>query len=88
MPTFDIIFWDSEDDADGNVQHIARHGVTKAEVEDVLYDPASRDTVSRSSWRPATIGTASTGRTIFVTYEREERGSLTILTPITAYPIT
>lgn len=29
-----VIIWDLEDDVFGNVQHIAKHGVTIEEVED------------------------------------------------------
>ena len=29
--------WDTEDDLRGNVQHVAEHGLTPAEVEDVLF---------------------------------------------------
>ena len=44
-----VIIWDLEDDLHGNVQHIAEHGVTIEEVEDVLLDPCSSQTTSRSS---------------------------------------
>jgi hypothetical protein len=30
------IIWDLDDEPDGNVQHIAEHGLTKEEVDDVL----------------------------------------------------
>jgi len=61
------------------VQHIADHGVGKAEVSEVLGRP---DVVeeSRSSGRPAAIGTTSTGRTILVVYEEIDED--------TAYPVT
>ena len=36
------VIWDLEDDPDGNVQHIAEHGVTPEEVEEVLNDPESQ----------------------------------------------
>ena len=49
MAEFDFIEWDDEADPNGNVQHIAANGVTVDEVEDVLYDSASRDVRSRSS---------------------------------------
>jgi hypothetical protein len=32
------VIWDTDDDPGGNVQHIARNGVTKEEVEEVLDD--------------------------------------------------
>lgn len=31
-----IIAWDMDDDPEGNVQHIAEHGITVEEVEEVL----------------------------------------------------
>lgn len=36
--TFVTIVWDLEDDPDGNVQHIAQHGVSREEVEELLND--------------------------------------------------
>ena len=41
MATISVI-WDSDDDPRGNVQHIAQHGVTKDEVEEVLDGPLQR----------------------------------------------
>ena len=46
------IIWDLVEDPDGNVQHIATHGITIEEVEEVLLDRNSEDTTSRSSGRP------------------------------------
>jgi hypothetical protein len=37
-----VIIWDLEGDLRGNAQHIAEHGVTIEEVEEVLLDPYSR----------------------------------------------
>jgi hypothetical protein len=31
--------WDLEDDPEGNVQHIAEHGITAEEAEEVLRQP-------------------------------------------------
>ena len=42
-----IIIWDSPEDPDGNVQHIAAHHITVDEVEEVLLDRDSEDTISR-----------------------------------------
>jgi len=56
MIDFDLIAWDDEDDPRGNVQHIAANGLTIEEVEQVLFDPANRPTISRSSGRPAVFG--------------------------------
>jgi hypothetical protein len=33
--------WDLEDDPDGNVQHIAEHGLTIEEVESAVTDPGA-----------------------------------------------
>ena len=53
--------WDLDDDPAGNVQHIAKHDITKEEVEDVLENPAGIE-ISRSSGRPIAFGETSTGR--------------------------
>jgi hypothetical protein len=57
-----IIIWDLPEDPDGNVQHIAAHDITIEEVEEVLLDRNSEDTISRSSGRPITFGYTSSGR--------------------------
>jgi hypothetical protein len=49
MIDFDLIAWDDEDNPRGNVQHIAANDLTIEEVEQVLYDPSNRPTISRSS---------------------------------------
>jgi uncharacterized DUF497 family protein len=79
-----IIIWDLPDDPDGNVQHIASHDITLAEVEDVLLDRDSEDTLSRSSGRPITFGYTSSGRYLAVVWEHVDDNPLTIY-PITAY---
>ena len=78
------IIWDLTDDADGNVQHIAEHGITVEEVEEVLLDRTSEDTISRSSGRPITFGYTSGGRYLAVVWEHIDDDPLTIY-PITAY---
>ena len=78
------IIWDVADDADGNVQHIAKHGITVEEVEEVLLDRDSEDTISRSSGRPSTFGYTSSGRYLAVVWEHIDDDPLTIY-PITAY---
>lgn len=64
-----IITWDLPDDPDGNVQYIASHDITIAEVEDVLLDRDSEDTISRSSGGPITFGYTSSGRYLAVVLE-------------------
>jgi hypothetical protein len=61
-----IIIWDLPEDPDGNVQHIAAHDITIEEVEEVLLDRNSEDTISRSSGRPITFGYTSSGRYLAV----------------------
>lgn len=34
---FESIFWDLDEDSEGNVFHCAQHGVTKEEVEEVFF---------------------------------------------------
>ena len=79
-----IIIWDLEDDPDGNVQHIAEHGITSEEVEEVLHDRDAEDTTSRSSGRPITFGYTTSGRYLAVVWEHVGDDPLTIY-PITAY---
>ena len=84
----DVLFiWDLEDDPEGNVQHIAQHGLTMAEVESVFRDPSNRTEVSRSSELPITFGTTYTGRYIVVVWEEIESDPLRVR-PITAYEPT
>jgi uncharacterized DUF497 family protein len=76
--------WDWEDDPKGNVQHIAEHGVTPEEVEEVLNDPASETGRSRSSGRPITFGYTAAGRPLAVVWEVVEQDPLVVY-PVTAY---
>ena len=61
-----LVIWDLEDDPQGNVQHIAEHGVTLDEVEEVLNDRHSRTAHSASSGRPITFGWTAAGRYLAV----------------------
>ena len=78
--------WDDADDPDGNVTHIAEHGLTPAEVEDVLLDDTISEQVSRSSGRPCKFGHTSTGRFIIVVFD-EAHDDPRMLYPITAYEV-
>lgn len=75
------IFWDLDDDPDGNVQHIAEHGISIEEVEDVLY-AAEAVVASQSSGRPITFGETGTGRYIAVVFDVVDED------PLTVYPVT
>jgi len=78
------VVWDLEDDPKGNVQHVAEHGVSPEEVEEVLNDPASQTGRSRSSGRPMTFGYTAAGRPLVVVWEVAEQDPLVVY-PITAY---
>ena len=77
------VIWDLDDDPQGNVQHIAEHGISKAEIVEVVGRPETREE-SRSSSRPVAIGTTSTGRTILVVYEEIDEDTIY---PVTAYDL-
>jgi uncharacterized DUF497 family protein len=76
MPVLEFICVDGPP---GNIQHLAEHGVSPSEAEEVVSDPIAVD-VSVSSGRPIAFGYARTGREFAVVYERIDR--------ITVYPIT
>lgn len=82
MPRIVSVWWDIDDEQDGNVAHIAEHGVSKDEVEDVLSEPSNPTRQSNSSGRPATFGWTATGKYIIVVWEEVQND------PLTAYPIT
>ena len=77
MPYYDVL-WNYED-ADGNVAHIAEHGLTPEDVNAVLMAPDETG-VSRSSGRPIAFGYTPDGRYICVVYEE--------IAPYTLYPVT
>lgn len=81
MPYYDIL-WNYEDD-DGNVSHIAEHGLTLEDVNAVLMDPEETG-ISRSSGRPIAFGYTPDGRYICVVYEAIDQYTLY---PVTAFVI-
>ena len=81
-----IILWDLDDDPDGNVQHIAEHGVTVDEAEAVLLDPRSRSGRSRRTGRPQVFGWTPTGKFLTVIWE-EVRDDPRMIYPVTAYEV-
>ena len=81
-----IIAWDMEDDPNGNAQHIAEHGISRDEVEEVLLNENNPVGESRSSGRPVTFGQTSTGRRIAVVWELALEDPLAIR-PITAFEV-
>ncbi len=77
MPFFFFV-WDQE-----NEQHLAEHGVTREEFEEVVCDPYSVQE-SRTTGRPLAAGYTSSGRYLMCVYELVD--SATVY-PITAYEI-
>jgi uncharacterized DUF497 family protein len=77
------ILWDLDDDREGNVHHVAEHGIMIEEVEDVLY-AAEEVVASQSSGRPITFGETSTGKYLAVVFEVVEEDPLAVY-PVTAY---
>ena len=80
---FEQILWDLDDDPDGNAQHIAEHGLTIEEVEEVL-QAATEALASNSSGRPLVFGTTTSGKYIAVVFDVIEEDPLAIY-PVTAY---
>ena len=77
------ILWDLEDDPDGNIAHLAEHGVSVEEFEEVLRDPQGEATSDRSG-RPIAFGWTSTGRYLAVVWEEIEQDPRLVY-PVTAY---
>jgi hypothetical protein len=61
--------WDLSEDPEGNVKHIAEHGVTVEEAEEVVRDCYEDAVASRSSGRPTVFGWTFTGKYLAVTFE-------------------
>jgi uncharacterized DUF497 family protein len=81
MPYY-LFLWTEEDD--GNVRHIAEHGVTPDEAESVVRDPL---TVTPNRRRPERLfakGFTRRGRLLGVSYEMIDASTVYI---ITAYEI-
>jgi hypothetical protein len=86
----DLTAWDTEDDPDGNFQHIVGAGEVTAEgVEEVLSDHQGDhpDAYSDTTGNPIIFGTTSVGRRIAVVYSDESDADLIIIRPVTAYSV-
>ncbi len=77
------IIWDLDDDEEGNVRHIAQHGIDKADIAHVFDNPVGFDT-SDSSNRPMVFGYAIDDRYIAVIYEQIDGDTVY---PITAFEV-
>ena len=75
--------WDLDEDPDGNVQHVAEHGLTIEDVEEVL-NSAQEVFASQTSGRPIVFGETSTGKYIAVVFDVIDEHPLAVY-PVTAY---
>jgi uncharacterized DUF497 family protein len=82
MEFFQVI-WDDDDRPDGNVQHIAEHGLTIEDVEYVLENP-TREGISSGTGRPCCFGYTPGGDFIIVVYEQVDAETIY---PVTAYEV-
>lgn len=80
---FESVFWDLDEDSEGNVFHCAQHGVTKEEVEEVFLNALDVD-ISRSTGRPVVFGETKTGRHLIVVFEAIDKNTVY---PITAFDV-
>jgi hypothetical protein len=78
------VIWDDPADPAGNTAHVAEHGLSPDEVDEVLLNNALPRETSRSSGRPCRQGWTSTGRHIFVAWD-EVSDDPPIVYPVTAY---
>ena len=83
----DRIIWDLEDEIGGNVRHVAEHGITPEEVDEVLYEADEEAIVSSfSSGSPMVFGFTSTGKHIAVVFVVVEETPCSVR-PVTAYEV-
>jgi uncharacterized DUF497 family protein len=77
------ILWDEPDDPDGNVQHIAEHGLSIEDVEEALSNSTSEGT-SASTGRPCVWGYTIEGIYIIVVYDQIDPDTIRV---VTAYEV-
>jgi uncharacterized DUF497 family protein len=82
MDVFRII-WDDPDDPEGNVQHIAEHGLSIDDVEEVLTN-SEDEGKSDSSGRPCVWGHTLEDVYIIVVYEQIDPDTIRV---VTAYEV-
>ncbi len=79
--------WDLPNDPRGNIQHIAEHGVTAEEAEEVVREGYVAAEASRSSGLPTAVGWTSTGKRLAVIFEVADPSQPTVYV-LTAYETT
>lgn len=78
------VIWD--DEPGGNVEHLAEHGLTPEEADEVMLDDRLPVLHSRASGDPCRIGHTSTGKHIIVVWQEVESDPRMIY-PVTAYEV-
>ena len=78
------IIWD--DEPGQNVDHIAEHGLTPEEVDEILLDDSIPTARGNRTGRPCRIGYTSTGKHIIVHWDELCDDPLMIY-PVTAYEV-
>ncbi|MBX9581079.1 MAG: helix-turn-helix domain-containing protein [Gemmataceae bacterium] len=78
------VIWD--DEPGGNVEHVAEHGLTPDEVDEVLLGTSVPIDRSRSSGRPCKFGWTSTGKHIIVVWD-DVSDDPPVVYPVTAYEV-
>ncbi len=73
--------WENE-----NIAHVARHGLTPAEVEPIVNNPRNVVSFSEASGRPCVFGTTKAGQYIVVIYDHVKDKPWTVRVT-TAYPV-
>ena len=77
MPYFEFLWTDEA------IEHLAEHGITQDDFEEVVCDPL-RNGESHSTGRPAAWGYTADGRYIIAIYEEIDDVTLH---PVTAYEV-
>jgi uncharacterized DUF497 family protein len=78
------VIWD--DEPGGNIEHIAEHGLTPEEVEEVLLDDRIETAYSRKTGNPCKFGHTSTGKYIIVIWQ-EVNDDPRMIAPDTAFAV-
>ena len=76
------IIWD--DEPGGNLEHLAEHGITPEEFEEILRDDRIKTGVSRKTKRPMKQGWTSTGKYIVIVWDEYDEDPRVIY-PVTAF---
>jgi uncharacterized DUF497 family protein len=81
-----VFEWDQPNDANGNLQHIARHRVTAEEAEQIVRNTNNETVRSDSSTYPITFGRTKTGKYLAVIWFAVGSDP-EVVRVVTAYPV-